>query len=178
MNGTIYERVESSCSLPVFTAGRRGRPVVLSTSQTAENAFSIYSGASSDLDDSKCAQDACNELLRRSDGQMPDFLLVSATHEVDAKSLLKALHDRVPTACIQAVSSLSGALSNHGHTRVGLLGIADSAGRYSVGYASGTSRGRIAGREAAEMARSKTGLSTYPPDIVLVNSTCGKEEEV
>ena len=108
----------------------------------AADGFRISAGAASDGDATKCAQDAYASLLRAS-GVAPDLILVSAKADVDGAELVASLRRMAPTACVQAVSTVAGALHNGGSDKVGLLGITDPRGRYSVGFAPGALRSTV-----------------------------------
>merc|ERR550514_1308543 len=158
---------------------RPGTPRAQPGSPRAADGFRISAGAASDGDATKCAQDAYASLLRAG-GVAPDLLLVSAAADVDGAALVASLRRMAPTACVQAVSTVAGALHNGGRDRVGLLGIADARGRYSVGFAPGASSAasaRQAGRAAARLAWQR-GLLWEAPDVVVVNASPGAEEFV
>ena len=143
----------------------------------AADGFRISAGAASDGDATKCAQDAYASLLRAS-GVAPDLILVSAKADVDGAELVASLRRMAPTACVQAVSTVAGALHNGGSDKVGLLGITDPRGRYSVGFAPGASSAataREAGRVAARQAWQR-GLLWEAPDVIVVNASPGAEE--
>jgi len=141
--------------------------------------FQIASGASSEIDDSICIQNAFKAMMSQMCGQQPALVLVAADPSVSGQKLLQCMKSVAPRTVVHALSSVQGALHNGGQARMGMLGIADT-GHYTTGFspnASAQESAFAAGQKAAQMALDESGLS-QPPDVAVVTSTVGAEEEV
>lgn len=126
-------------------------------------------------------KDAFNRLKRELGGN-PDWMVVHATANLDSRALvdtLSAVAGAVPwvggTSC-QGVMTGEGFHEKQG-VGLGLFGVRDTEGRYSVGIADAAIGPRIAGAAATRKAISGLGEGNAPQLIHLLCAP-GSEEEV
>lgn len=116
-------------------------------------------------------------------GNHPDYLLIYFTENYPAEELLAALAVLPPSIKIQGCTSSLGVMTEEGlHSEDGralaMLGIRDEGGAYGVGAAPMGNDPRAAARAALQAALADSGRPGELPDIVWVNASPGREEDV
>lgn len=116
-------------------------------------------------------------------GGAPDWLAVHASVEHDSAVLVDTLHKIAPAIPVHGGTSCLGVMTEAGfHTAdgvgLGLFGLSDSAGRYGVGAAGGSSNPRALGAVAAREALAAAGRPDESPDLIWLTCAPGFEEQV
>ena len=142
--------------------------------------FRCATGQSSAVEaDAQCAESYARvvESLRAPPTTL--FLTSSGSAE-QAQEQLALLRALAPRATIHAVSSLGGALGADGTSAFGLFGLAEGAGRTSVGIAAASplpEQAREAARLAVRQALAEAAVHALP-DVFFLSATPGIEEAV
>ena len=113
----------------------------------------------------------------------PNHIFISYTAEYSTSVLLKELTARFPNASLHGSSTCRGVMTEEGHHSIdgrgmGVLAIRDPRGGFGTGLRAQGTDPLSASRHALEDALANAGRPGEVPEVILVSSAPGAEEEI
>ena len=115
-------------------------------------------------------------------GGAPSWMTIHTTFQHPAEIVTKTLESLAPGVPYQGGTTCNGLMTEAGHhsengVALGLFGIKDSEGVYSIGYAETDTTTRMTGRAAIKMALDAS-KKDGPPALIWITVAPGSEEDI